>query len=479
MLEDIIGLFDKKYKRSNSSKKLIKNKIKKTKLLLYDSSLLKTLFIPLPNSNTISIGIFIKAGSRQEDKTFGIAHFLEHMTFKGTTNITSEQLMLKLDMIGAQYNAMTGHEFTLYYISGNPTDIELILQIVIDLYLNPIFPETDIEKERNVVLEELRMNKDNNSRQLSHKIFNEIFKNAKDNLISLSRPVIGFKDTIEKLTRTDIIDYRNKYYKSSNCLLCISGNFNIENTIKLVEDNFNIFLQNIKANITSLNRLKLKSNLFKSNISKFNFNLLPISHIDKTINKYIHFDKDINQTIIKFVFNTFNTFNDNNVSIDLICDILSNGFSSRLFNLLRNKMGVSYYNNSSNTAFNDIGILTISVGVDHKSVFATIEAILNEIKIIKQNGITLEELNKSKKQNETNLLFQFKDPFEYLMHFGMNYLIKKPLYNIAECLELINKVSLEQINKLFNLIFNNNNIIIGTIGRVDNNMQKDIKKLIS
>ena len=116
MLEDIIGLFDKKYKRSNSSKKLIKNKIKKTKLLLYDSSLLKTLFIPLPNSNTISIGIFIKAGSRQEDKTFGIAHFLEHMTFKGTTNITSEQLMLKLDMIGAQYNAMTGHEFTLYYI---------------------------------------------------------------------------------------------------------------------------------------------------------------------------------------------------------------------------------------------------------------------------------------------------------------------------------------------------------------------------
>jgi predicted Zn-dependent peptidase len=194
----------------------------------------------LPNSNTISIGIFIKAGSRQEDKTFGIAHFLEHMTFKGTTNITSEQLMLKLDMIGAQYNAMTGHEFTLYYISGNPTDIELILQIVIDLYLNPIFPETDIEKERNVVLEELRMNKDNNSRQLSHKIFNEIFKNAKDNLISLSRPVIGFKDTIEKLTRTDIIDYRNKHYKSSNCLLCISGNFNIDNTIKLVENNFNI-----------------------------------------------------------------------------------------------------------------------------------------------------------------------------------------------------------------------------------------------
>jgi len=447
----------------------------KMKLHLYkmknsknDKKLMKTLLIPLSNSNTITVGIFIKAGSRQEINNYGIAHFLEHMTFKGTNNISSTELMIKLDSIGAIYNAMTGHEFTLYYISGNPADMELLLNIIIDLYIDPIYPLEDIEKEKNVVLEELRMNDDNNKRQLLNKLYDTMFSKTDSELKTLYRPIIGYINTITKFNRDDIIAYRENNYIGSNCLLCICGNFNRRDVVPIIEKKFK----------TTLLKKKIKINLFESNI-KSDFEINSICNIRPDIIKYTHIEKDINQTIINFIFNTYDTYNENNTALDLICDILSNGFSSRLFNLLRNKMGVSYYNSSSTTNFKDIGQIIISVGVDHISVLDTIKGIINEFKDIKLNGISEIELSKAKKQNETGLLFQFKDPFEYLMHYGMNFLIKKPLLNIPTLSNLINNVTLIQINTLFKKIFIKDNLIIGTIGKVSPTLNNQILDILN
>ena len=465
MIEDIVGFFNK---YNNEQRGGGTNKdIKKTKLLLFKmKKSMNTLLIPLKNANTITIGIFIKTGSRQEKKAFGIAHFLEHMTFKGTKNITSEELMIKLDSIGAQYNAMTGHEFTLYYISGNPKDIDLLLNIMIDLYLNPIYPEEDIEKERNVVLEELYMNSDNNHRKLGNKIFETLYKDSNSKLETLSRPIIGFIESIKKFTRNDIMEYRKKNYNPSNCLLCISGNFNIKKTIGKIEENFNNKLH------------KTKFDLFENNInSSYNFD--KINSLKPNMNKYIHIDKDVNQTIVNFVFNTYDNYNSNNITVDLVCDILSNGFSSRLFNLLRNKMGVSYYNNSYTKNFSDTGNFIISVGIEPKSVFNVIKEIIYELKQMKLNGITEKELEKAKKQNETSLLFQFKDPYEYLMFYGMNYLYKKPFQNIYTVLNSINSIELENINLIINKIFTKDNFIIGTIGKLSHDLTPEIITLIN
>jgi len=211
MIEDITGLFNKNDNLIGGS---ITPKFKKTKLNLFTSkNNMDTLLIPLSNSNTITVGIFINAGSRQETEAFGIAHFLEHMTFKGTKKRTSESLMIELDSIGAQYNAMTGHEFTLYYISGDPRDSDTLIDIIIDLYLNPTYPEKDIEKERNVVIEELKMSEDSNHKTLSNALYKNLFNNLSDELSSLGRPIIGFEDTIKKMNRLDIMKYRENNYK--------------------------------------------------------------------------------------------------------------------------------------------------------------------------------------------------------------------------------------------------------------------------
>ena len=439
--------------------------IMKKKIYLYESTdiPIKTLLIPQLNSNTISIGIFISAGSRQETEAYGIAHFLEHMTFKGTIKRTSEKLMIELDSIGAQYNAMTGHEFTLYYISGNPNDINILLDIILDLYINPIYPEQDIYNEKNVILEELRMNDDNNHKLLSKKIYENIFKDIDE---TLARPIIGYKEYIDLFNKKNIINFRNNNYKD-NCLLCISGYFNRKKIIKIINNILN----------TTYHKKHISSKLYYDNIIYDN-KLINLLDLNKNIKNYIHYDKNINQSIINFCFNCYNTYNKNNDIVDLICDILSNGFSSRLFNLLRNKLGVSYYNNSYSRIFSDYGLMFISVGVEHKTVVNTIKEILNELKILRKYGITNDELLKVKKQNETALLFNFKDSYEYLIYYGKNYLDKKPLYNISDMINNIEKINLDEINTIITKLFNSRNIIIGTIGNISESDQNNIIKLL-
>ena len=431
-----------------------------TKIYLYKTSnKMKCLMIPLHNSNTITIGFMIPSGSRNEKDAFGISHFLEHMIFKGTEKKSSEYIMNKLDSIGAMYNAMTGYEYTIYYISGDPNDIEIILDIILELYFFPLFPEKDISNERNVVLEEFKMNEDNNHRVLTNKMNYILYNNIDP---GLARPIIGYKETIEKLSRDDIINYRNKYYKINKLLLCISGSFNKNDIKNMLKNKMNLKFKKIK-------------NKFKFN-DKFNYK--NILDLNKNIDKYIHIEKDINQTIIYFYFNIIDKNNNNLLIIDMICNILSNGFSSRLFNLLRNKMGVSYYNNSFTRTYNKYGNLIINVGVDNTSVINTVKEIINELNDIKNNGIILDELNKSKKQINTNILFQFKNPYEYFMYYGLNYIDKQPMLSISDMIDRVNNVKLDDMNHIIKKIFNNSNILIGTIGKLNNDIQSEIKKLV-
>ena len=457
MIDDIIGIFDSNLEQTGGSNN--NSFIKKTKLYVYDSDKeIRTMLIPLSESTTITVGFFIKAGSRQETEAYGIAHFLEHMTFKGTNKRTSIQLMEELDSLGAVYNAGTSYEYTYYYISGDPRDINILLEIITDLYLDPIYPDEDIKKELNVVLEELKMYQDNNSRSLMHALFKHIYKDKDE---SLARPIIGFEKSIKAFNRKDIINFRKKNYKSKNSLLVISGNFDKVKILEKIEELLDMKTSLIKDPDTSYH------NNIHDSLSIIPFNIK---------NKLLVLEKDIKQTIINFVFNGLNMYNKNNIKLDILTNILSSGFSSRLFNLLRNKMGVSYYNDSHNSNFSDTGQFMISVGVDPKSVLKTIKAILDELKSLIEDGIEDLELKKAKKQQETGLLFSFKDPYEYFHYYGMHELTKKPYYSISEILDDIDKVTKKEINNIIKQLFNQDNLVIGIIG---SKLSKDDIKLIN
>jgi predicted Zn-dependent peptidase len=444
-IDNIINIFNDDMVGGAKSKN--HSKFKKTELKLYDmSNGMKSLLIPLPDANTVTVGIFVNAGSRQETDSFGIAHFLEHTMFKGTTTSTSEYIMNKLDSLGANYNAMTGYDFTLYYISGDPRDIIELLSVVIDLYLNPAYPDAEIEKERNVVMEELKMNNDNNHRLLTNKMFEVIYNKTHPDL---SRPIIGYERSVMNFKRSDILKFRKQCYDPSNCLISVVGNFDITDVLSTIECNFD----------AKLTEHLIRKNLFQDRI----INDPKIEPLNcKT--RHIHIEKNINQTIIYFFFGSYDKYNLYNQTLELLCNILSDGFSSRFFNLLRNKLGISYFNNSFVRTFHDCGQLITSVGVDPSSVVLAIESILNELKNIIKNGITENELEKAKKQSTVSILFDFKDPYDYMMYYGMNMLVKKPLHNISDMLAEIESVTMENINDVIKNVFTLDNLVVGSIG---------------
>jgi predicted Zn-dependent peptidase len=467
MIDNIIGLFDTKrelYGGSNEKNSFFKQ----TEYCLYDmSNGMSSLLIPLDNATTVTVGIFIRAGSVDESNhKYGIAHFLEHMMFKGTTKRSSEQLMYDLDSIGAQYNAMTSYEYTGYHISGNPMDIEMFLDVIIDLYLNPIFPNKDINNERNVVIEELRMGEDQNHRKLIHGLYEFIYKDVDEDY---ARPIIGFKETLKEINREDLIRFRKEFYKPSNCLFCVCGNFDLKSVKSQIKKLFSVEMTKYES--------EKKRELFYDNILKdVKFKpLTALKHFDK---QYLHIPRKISQTIIYLTFRTFNHHYYNNSAINLICDVLSNGFSSKLFDLLRNKLGVSYYNSSVNRTNACYGLLTINVGVGHMTVIDTIKNILDELSRTIKVGMTEQELSKVKRQNETEMLFRFKDADDYFMYYGIRYTEKLPLYSISDMMENIRRITLEDVNKIFRMIFTKENLIVGTIGKLPDDYDEKIVKII-
>lgn len=444
-IDNIINIFNDDM--SGGAKSKNHSKFKKTELKLYDMSTgMRALLIPLPDANTVTVGIFVNAGSRQESDSYGIAHVLEHMCFKSSKFNSASDIMNKLDSLGANYNAMTSHEQTIYYISGDPRDITVILEIIIEIFLYPLFLDNEIEKERNVVMEELKMNNDNNNRLLTNKMFEVIYN---ETCPDLARPIIGNGTSISNFKRDDILKYRERCYDAKNCLISVAGNFDIKDVLSTIERNFD----------AKLTEHFIRKNLYQDRI----INDPKIEPLNcKT--KHIHIEKYINQTIIYFFFGSYDKYNLYNQTVELLCNILSDGFSSRFFNLLRNKLGISYFNNSFVRNFRDVGQLIVSVGVDPTSVVLAIESILNELKNIIKNGITEKELEKAKKQSTVSILFEFTSTYEYMMYYGMNMLVKKPLHNISDMLAEIESVTMENINDVIKNIFTLDNLVVGSIG---------------
>jgi len=440
----------------------------KTKLYLYKTNQeMKCLLIPIRNSTTVTVSMMINSGSRCETESYGIAHFLEHMAFKGTKTRTTDNIFDELDIMGTICNAYTYKDYTIYFISGDPRDVYKILDIILDLYLNPIYPEEEIIKEKKVILEELTMKQSNSEFVIFNKIYKNIYKDVDE---GLSRPEIGNKESIENINREDLIKYRDKYYNISKCVLCVCGNFIKKDIKKKIKEYFKTKLYSIST--------KVESKDYKINVSnKLDFKY--IYELKKDIIRHINLDRYTTQTHIYLFFNSTEINNTNKLVIDLICYILSVGYSSMLFNLLRNKLGVSYSFDCYNYSVKKYGNIIIYLRVNNNSILNTIEELLKELNNMRINGITLMELNKAKKNTQTSLLFYFKDPYNYMMYYGTNVMYDLPLYNISEIMNNIQKITLEEINTAIKYIFNNKNIIIGTIGNNDDDMSDKINDLLT
>jgi len=400
---------------------------------------MKIIFIPL-DTLTISIGFFIKVGSRFEStKNNGIAHFLEHMMFRGTTNRPSDQLLLEMERIGCAYNAATSYEFTYYEMHGSYKDGLHLLDIMVDLYLNPTFDQKDIDIEKGVVMEEINMNLDKPERTVGNDLYELVFNNS-----GLGRPIFGSKENIKNITRQDLIDFRTKYYTPTNTTICIAGKFKYDVMINSIIEIFDKFP---KAEIYTDTQFISKQNVPEISIK---------------------YDSTIKQTLIMFGFRTMGVTDNRTYQLDLLASILSGGSMSRLFNLLRNKMGVSYFNNSNQDSNTDCGVFRVYMGIENSRVNEVIEAVLKEFKKLKTELITDDELLRVKKAYETGFLFRLETPKDYMIHYGLgNIFYGENLLSIPEELEMYRQITKEEVMKICRDFLTLDKLNIAIYGSVD------------
>jgi len=408
---------------------------------------MRIITIPMKENPTTTVLVLVETGSKYENKNNnGISHFFEHMCFKGTSRRPSAfDITKELDTIGAQYNAFTGQEYTGYYAKSDYKNLDTILDVVSDMYLNPIFPEKEIEKEKGVIIEEINMYQDLPQRM----VWDEFMK-----LLYGDHPagwnIAGTKDNIHKIKRTDFIDYRSKHYVASATTVVVAGKMNEKDVFKKVSRAFK-----------DIGKWK------KDDKEK-------VVESQKVPQASVYY-KDTDQTHIVLGVRAFNTYNKYNSIITVMDSVLSGGMSSRLFQKLRDEMGICYYVGADSDKFTDHGFYSVFAGVDSKRINEAITTILSELNKIKNHLIKPEELNKAKQHIIGNINLGLESSNSLAMYYGMQEVLKKDLKKPEDIIKEIKAVTAEEIKFVAERIFKNEGLNLAIVGKFKDDKEfKDI-----
>ncbi|AGF85495.1 Zn-dependent peptidase [Moumouvirus goulette] len=400
---------------------------------------MKLVFIPNTNLPIISMGFFIKVGSRNEIKdNNGIAHFVEHMLFKSTKNRTSTELYDQLDTLGATYNAGTTSDYTFYYFTGNSANILTLLGILFDIYMNPLFLESDISLEKKVIIEEKRVLSDSPIVMLQSQLHKKMFIKT-----SLEREIIGTVDTINNMTRDDLINFYKCMYQPNNTIFIIVGNFNPA-----------FIYGNIKNTLSQISNINFTSADCVTNYFYEKSIILNNMEIQSKPYYYIKQLTELKQIYMFLAFPLYDLYNEYDLEIDFISLILSGGSSSRLTKKLREDNGITYMIKSWPIVYEDTGVFVIQLVVNPielEKTFRIISKILTDIKI---NMISDKELKKIINLSKNELINSLIQPLDILLYIGSNYISNNNFkFNLQEIFNNYQNVTPEKILDICRKIF--------------------------
>jgi predicted Zn-dependent peptidase len=378
----------------------------------------------VPSVKSISVGIWVKTGSRNEaDKQAGITHFLEHMLFKGTETRSSYDIALSMEAVGGYLNAFTSSEYTCYYSRCLNTQLELAIDVLSDMVLHPSFPEDEIEKEKKVVIEEMKMYRDSPDDFLFEEFSNQVFKGH-----PLGRPIIGFEETVSGFERQDLYDYMKDRYQPWNLLIAVAGNVEHEKVVKLIEQYFGGVDGNTKA--------------------EQDVPLTPYEVKEQTLTK------SIEQTHLIVGRRGLDYDHEDKYRLLLANTVLGGGMSSRLHQNVREKYGYCYSINTFNQSYRDTGLYGVYVGTDKDYVKHVRKLIIKELQKLQQDLIPEKELNEAKAQLKGKLMLSLES-----MSNRMSRLAKSELYfdrfvTLDELIENIDRVQAGEVQDFAQKFFN-------------------------
>ncbi|MDO8564561.1 MAG: pitrilysin family protein [bacterium] len=410
---------------------------------------LRLITVPMQDNPTVTVMVLVEAGSKYETKEIsGISHFLEHMCFKGTVKRPKAiDIVKELDGIGAQYNAFTSQEMTGYYAKSDRRHFGKILDVVSDIYLHSTFPGEELEKEKGVIVEEIKMYQDLPPRHI-HDILLE--------LLYADQPagwdIAGTPDTVRTTTREGILKYRSEHYVAPATAVIVAGNFEEAAAKKALTEAFSYMP-------TGKKHRKLK-----------------VKEVQKKPGLAIK-AKKTDQVHVAFGIRTQDIYDKRNPALRVATALLGGGMSSRLFQKMREGLGICYYIGASTEHFTDHGFLEITAGVPAHRLSEAIIAILEEVRVLKSNSITLSELEHAKEYLVGNLYLGLESSDSVGDFYGAQEILHRPVLTPKEAADAVRAVTKEEVSIVCKKYFTDSRLNLALIGPVED--EAAIAKLLT
>ncbi|MES2213740.1 MAG: pitrilysin family protein [Patescibacteria group bacterium] len=410
--------------------------MKFTKTILKNG--LTVLSVPTKDSLSVTVLVMVHTGSKYETKDKnGISHFLEHMCFKGTKKFPKpSDISIELDKIGSQSNAFTDHEFTGYYAKAHPDHMDTIIDIVSDIYLNSLFDPKEIEKEKGVIVEEINMYED-----MPHRIVQEVFTEVMYGDQPAGWGVAGTKETVRGMTREDFLAYHTNHYVAGATTIIVAGNFESTHALTKIENAFSAISTSPKGE---------KNKVIESQVK-------PEIKIKQ---------KNTDQTHIVLGVRGYDAKNEKNYALKILSTVLGGGMSSRLFQKLREEMGVGYYVRAGVDEYTDHGVLSVSTGVDVKRVDEVVSAILVEMNRFTTELISDEELKRTKDYMIGNMYLGLESSDALAEYYAIQDILMSDLITPDELAQKVQKVTAEEIQSVAREIMRDDRLNMAIVGNI-------------
>ena len=393
----------------------------------------------LPKTRSLSIGVWVKVGSRHESREIGgVSHFIEHMFFKGTQKRSAREIATEVDSLGGEMNAFTSQESTTYYIKVLDEHLPEAVDILADILLGSKFDPADMEKERKVILEEIKGVEDTPDDYI-HEMFTATVWPEN----SLGRPILGTKETIKSLKHADIVKYIDDYYCPREIVISVAGNFEHARLIDLLNNAF--------------------GKLSRTGIPKQD--IAPAFHQAVTVRK-----KQLEQVQVCLGCKGLPYVHEDRFVVMALNTILGNSMSSRLFQEVREQNALAYSIYSYVTAYRDAGLLTVYAGTDPANTIQAIQLIVKELGKIRDEGITPAEGTRVKDQIKGNLVLSLETSNSHMGRIARQEIYFGKYLSVDDIIKSVDKVTAEQVQRLARQLFKRENLslsILGPLNRAD------------
>jgi len=372
---------------------------------------------------SITIGIWVKTGSRHEpEEQAGITHFLEHMLFKGTKNRTAYDIAMSMESVGGYLNAFTSTEYTCYYARCLDTKLGRAMDVLTDMVRHSQFPEEELEKEKKVVLEELKMYKDSPDDVIFEEFGGQVFDKH-----PIGRPVIGYEETISSFQRKNLFDYIENRYKPDNLLIAVAGNVDHQQVVKMAEE---------KLDIDSNGKTETPGQPLTSYEPTSKVITKPIEQTHMIIGRrgldYDHKDK-----YLLLLANT----------------VLGGGMSSRLHQNIREQYGYCYSIGSFNQTYTDSGLFGVYIGTDKGYVDHVRRLIFEEFERLQSEKIPEKELQEAKANLKGKLLLSMESTSNRMNRIAKSEIYFNRYITLDELVKKIDEVTAEDVRSFSESFF--------------------------